>query len=287
MKIAVTGANGQLGKSIEKRKDSIIAEWIFTDIDGLDITNKQNLAHFFSKNKPDILINCAAYTAVDKAEDEIEKATLINTLAPSYLAELCKQNNCHFIHVSTDYVFDGKTFIPYKEDDSKHPETSYGLTKSEGEDQLLSINSDSIILRTSWLYSEFGNNFLKTMIRLGKEKEQIGVVFDQTGTPTYAGSLAEGIIHVLSVFSQTGEWKTGIYHYSNQGVCSWFDFAHWIMDTMNLACRVMPIESKDFPTKAKRPHFSVLNKSKFETTFNYEIPYWIKSAEECINNVES
>jgi len=272
MKIAVTGANGQLGKSIEKRKDSIIAEWIFTDIDGLDITNKQNLAHFFSKNKPDILINCAAYTAVDKAEDEIEKATLINTLAPSYLAELCKQNNCHFIHVSTDYVFDGQGCKPYPVGHYTAPLSVYGQTKLAGEVAAIYDAPGTIIIRTSWLYHHGGKNFVNTIIKHATVKKQLQVVCDQTGSPTRASDLAEAILKVIN--SPVKEKASKIYHFANSGVASWYDFAKAIVTILNIPCTIHPIPTSQLKQAAPRPAYSVMDCSLIQQHYGISIPWW-------------
>lgn len=283
MKIAVTGANGQLGKSLQKYQDKIQADWIFTDIDQLDITNELSVQQFFAENKPQIIINCAAYTAVDKAESEKELANAINHIAPKLLAQQSKKHACQFIHISTDYVFDGKHYKPYNENDECKPDSVYGETKHQGEIACLAANPDSIVLRTSWLYSEFGNNFMKTMLRLGQEKESLNVVFDQIGTPTYADTLALGTLQIMTNYKQDRTWKSGIYHVSNQGVCSWYDFAKWIMEEAKIDCKISPIESKDYPTPAKRPFYSVLNKQKFEQTFGYSIPHWRESAKQCLN----
>lgn len=283
MKIAVTGANGQLGNSLQKHQEKIQADWIFTDIDQLDITNEQTIKLFFNEYKPDIMINCAAYTAVDKAETEKELANTINHNAPKLLAQQSKKNTCQFIHISTDYVFDGKHYRPYNETDECIPNSVYGETKRQGEIACLSANPESVILRTSWLYSEFGSNFMKTMLRLGQEKESLNVVFDQIGTPTYADTLALGIMQIITKYQLNQVWKSGIYHVSNQGVCSWYDFAKWIMEEAKLNCNISPIESKDYPTPANRPYYSVLNKQKFEQTFHYSIPHWRQSAKQCLN----
>ncbi len=283
MKIAVTGANGQLGKSLQKHQDKIQADWIFTDIDQLDITNELSVEQFIKEHKPQILINCAAYTAVDKAEKEKELANAINHIAPKLLAQQTKKHECQLIHISTDYVFDGKHYRPYNETDKCNPNSVYGETKHLGEIACLSANPESIVLRTSWLYSEFGGNFMKTILRLGQEKESLNVVFDQIGTPTYADSLALGILQIINKYQHNQIWEYGIYHVSNQGVCSWYDFAKWIMEEAKLECKISPIESKDYPKPANRPYYSVLNKQKFEQTFQYSIPHWRESAKQCLN----
>lgn len=284
--ILVTGSNGQLGNSLRFLSEQAINfDWIFTDIDELDITNKNQIEELFSKNRPNYLINCAAYTAVDKAEDDIKNAELINKKAPAYLAEACSLFETKLIHVSTDYVFDGSKNTPYDEAYPVSPLGVYGKTKFEGEQKVLNNNPESIILRTSWLYSEYGNNFLKTMIRLGAEKTTLNVIFDQTGTPTYAGDLANAIIRIIEHHYISNEWYSGIYHYSNEGVCSWFDFATEIINYVKFNCKVNPIETYEFPSRAKRPHYSVLNKKKIKSVYKTDIPYWKDSLYLCINNL--
>jgi len=285
MKIVVTGANGQLGQSLQKISKSTQANWIFTDIDELDITNEQSLDRFFKTNSPDMLINCAAYTAVDKAETEEESAKRINHLAVENIAIACKKSHCKLIHISTDYVFNGLHFKPYLETDVCEPVSVYGKTKRLGENVVIKVLSDAIIIRTSWLYSEFGGNFMKTMLKLGKTRESLNVVFDQIGSPTYAGSLAAGIIQIVEKYQNENLWKAGIYHFSNQGACSWYDFAYWIMEKAKLNCQIYPITSEQFPTPAKRPFYSVLDKTKFEKTYHYNIPHWTDAAEICLANL--
>ncbi len=285
MKIAVTGANGQLGQSLRKIANSIQSEWFFTDIDELDITQDDAVEDFFKQHTPDVLIHCAAYTAVDKAESQQKIAHKVNHIASYKLALQCQKTNCKMIHISTDYVFDGRHYKPYVETDRCKPISAYGQTKLSGEIAVRNSLSDAIILRTSWLYSEFGENFLKTMLKLGKAREELNVVFDQTGTPTYAGSLAEGIIRILQDYQTENKWVTGIYHFSNQGVCSWYDFAQWIMDEAKLDCQINPITTEKFPTPARRPFYSVLNKAKFENTFEHHIPHWTDAAKACFSQL--
>jgi dTDP-4-dehydrorhamnose reductase len=287
MKILVTGAYGQLGNEIKilSKKYSEF-RFVFTDVDTLDITDENQVRRFFEKEKPEFVINCAAYTAVDKAESEMETAQLINATAPALLAKHSVKHNSGFIHISTDYVFNGKTFVPYSETDPVQPESIYGKTKLAGENLIRSSESKAVIIRTSWLYSSFGNNFVKTMLRLGKERDLLKVVFDQVGTPTYAADLANAVLSIASVYEKQPEnFTTGVYHYSNEGVASWYDFAKSIFEISGLSCNVLPVLSDEFPTPAKRPHYSVLNKSKIKSTFNLEIPYWKDSLKKCIEKL--
>jgi dTDP-4-dehydrorhamnose reductase len=287
MKILVTGAYGQLGNELKELSVNY-QDWQFliTDLDSLDITNEQEVDVFFRENKPDFVVNCAAYTAVDKAESDAETAHKVNALAPEILAGAAKSQNAGFIHISTDYVFDGNSFLPYTENDPVKPSGIYGKTKQEGEERSLRAYSNSIVIRTSWLYSFFGNNFVKTMLRLGQEREMLKVVFDQIGTPTFAGDLAKAILQIIKYYKDEPEkYLPGIYHYSNEGVASWYDFALAIFELARINCKVLPVLSEEFPTAAKRPHYSVLNKSKIKATFNLEIPYWKESLKICINKL--
>lgn len=270
----VVGANGQLGNCIGLfLKDTAI----YTDKEELDITDENAVKEFVKNNNFKCIINCSAYTAVDKAENDIELTTKINVDGVRNLAK----TNIPLIHISTDYVFNGKNNVPYVETDTTDPMSVYGKTKLEGEKEVLKYSKSAIIIRTAWLYSQFGNNFLKTMLRLGKEKESLNVVFDQVGTPTYAIDLAEVIFKIL----QSGKYENmkEIYHFSNEGVCSWYDFAVEIMKEAGLNCKVKPIESKDYPTLAVRPSFSVLNKGKIKKDFDVEIRHWRKAMIECLN----
>ena len=271
--ILVTGSNGQLGselKKISEKNDTY--NFIFTDYKELDITKSEEVNTFFEKNNINYVFNCAAYTAVDKAESEEEKAYLINATGVKHLAEASHKFNAKLISISTDYVYSGSNFTPYKEEEQTAPQSAYGRTKLAGEQEALKYNN-SIIIRTSWLYSEFGNNFVKTMIRLGTERDKLSVVFDQIGTPTYAGDLAKAMMDIVD-YSETKQFIAGIYNYSNEGVCSWYDFAKCIFELKNIDCKLSPIETKDFPTPASRPFFSVMNKAKIKNTFNIEIPHW-------------
>ena len=279
-KVLVTGANGQLGQSIRKMSgDYPQYEFIYIDIEDLDLTSPAAIEEYFNQKSCDFIINCAAYTAVDKAESDQVLAEAINHLAVKTLAEICKQKDMTLIHVSTDYVFDGQKFRPYVETDSVAPQSVYGMTKLKGEQAFQNLAAKGAIIRTSWLYSEFGQNFVKTMLRLGAERDKLTVIFDQIGTPTYAGDLAKAILDSLSQL----ETKTAeLYHFSNEGVCSWYDFARAIFDLSHARCRVDPIETKDYPTPAKRPSYSLLNKSKIKQDLNLDIPYWRDSLVRCL-----
>ena len=279
MNILITGANGQLGN--EMRVLSALHPkhtYFFTDIAELDICDKVAVSAFVEANAIDLIVNCAAYTNVDKAEEDEATAMKINADAVAILGS----QGTKVIHVSTDYVFSGDEHLPCKESDPVAPRTAYGRTKYEGEKRLLAVCPEAVILRTAWLYSEYGNNFVKTMIRLGKEKEKLGVVFDQIGTPTYAADLAAAIFTVI----ECPMWHPGVYHFTNEGVCSWFDFTIAIHELAGIKnCQVSPILSEEYQYKTPRPHYSVLDKSKFKKTFGVEIPHWKASLEQCINKL--
>ena len=283
MRILVTGKNGQLGRSLhklvsEKKYDN---EFIFVGREELDLSSESGINHYFDNNdKFDIIINCAAYTQVDKAEQEAELANQINHLAVKQLASIANKQQARLIHISTDYVFDGENFKPYCEDDTTNPNGVYGITKLDGEKAMQEINPlNSIIIRTSWVYSSVGANFVKTMLRLGRERDSLGVIFDQVGTPTYARDLAKAILDILVNIKNE---KVEIYNYSNEGVLSWYDFAKEIMRMAKIDCSINPIETSEYPTPAKRPHFSLLNKSKIKKEFNLTIPFWKDSLDECL-----
>ncbi|MDD5570416.1 MAG: dTDP-4-dehydrorhamnose reductase [Bacteroidales bacterium] len=278
LNILITGAKGQLGYEItelSKRYNGF--SFIFTDIEELDITDFNATDNFLKIHKFDFIVNCAGYTAVDKAEEETESAKLLNTIAPSFLAELCERNNIKLIHISTDYVFDGTGTKPYTEEDITNPVSVYGKTKLDGENEIISKTKNAIIIRTSWLYSTVGNNFMKTMIRLGKEKDEINVVSDQIGTPTYAGDLAKAVLEIIKKTKDKNFEKVEIYNYSNEGVARWYDFAVEIFSLAKIKCSVNPIKTEDYPTAAKRPLYSVFDKSKIKKDFNIVIPYWKES----------
>ncbi len=283
MKILVTGSNGQLGREIKELSNSTKdINFIFTDIEELDITNPKDVQNFISKNKFDTIINCAAYTAVDKAETDKEKARKINAEAVYYLSKFARENNALLIHISTDFVFDGKKNTPYTEEDKPKPLSIYGKTKLEGERIALKESKKLIILRTSWLYSSYGNNFVKTIIKNAKEKKNLRVVFDQVGTPTYAKDLAKVILSLCNTKINTKE----IFHYSNEGAISWFDFAKAICEIAKIDCEINPILTEEYKTLAKRPHYSVLNKNKIKKYLEIKIPYWKESLTECIKKIE-
>ena len=288
--ILITGANGQLGRKIKDESHLYNnLNFYYTDVDDLDILNYNQLECFIKNNKIDVVVNCAAYTAVDLAETEIENAYKINATALEYLAKLTKLNNAKFIHISTDYVFDGEKNTPYNEYDATNPQSIYGKSKLEGEQNVMKENPFSIIIRTSWLYSEYGKNFVKTIINLLAEKTELKVIYDQVGTPTYAGDLAIAILKIIESFVVENIWKYGIYHYSNLGVCSWFDFAQKIIDKCYKKdeIKIIPVLSKEFKTLAKRPHYSVFDKYKIMQTYNLNIPYWEKSLEIMLEKYKS
>ena len=283
--ILITGANGQLASEIKGLSaDYPKSLFYFTDRAALDITNKTVLESFCSENSIQVIINCAAYTAVDKAETDAQNADKVNHLAVKYLAEVSKSQNISLVHISTDYVFDGKNYRPYLEEDSVAPQGVYGKTKLLGEQAALDINpKNSIIIRTSWVYSSFGSNFVKTMLRLGNERDALSVIFDQVGTPTYAADLAKVILDILP---QLNNKDVQTYHYSNEGACSWYDFAKAIFEISDINCKVNPIETREYPTPATRPHYSLLNKAKIKTAFNIEIPYWRDSLKSCLKTLK-
>jgi len=282
IKILVTGSNGQLGSEINKISESFADfEFLFTDVAELDITNSEKVLECISGFKPDYLVNCAAYTNVDKAETDLEFANLLNATAVGILAEQSEKAACKIIHISTDYVFDGNGPRPYREDHSVAPRSAYGKTKLDGEILCQKFNPESLIIRTSWLYSAFGNNFVKTMLRLGNERSELGVISDQIGTPTNAADLALAILTIISSVEK-GEKKfvPGIYHYSNEGVASWYDFTKAIFDIAGINCFVKPIATEDYPSPVQRPAYSVMNKSKIKLIFGLQIPHWRDSLSE-------
>jgi len=284
LNILVTGSNGQVGSETKELSKDYSYKFFFTNKDNLDITNKDNIKKFCQINSINVIINCAAYTAVDKAQSDDINANLVNKEAIRELALIAKELNIKLIHISTDYVFDGKNFKPYCEKHQANPQNVYGKTKFEGEKELININpKNSIIIRTSWVYSYYGNNFVKTMLRLGKQKDNLNVVFDQIGTPTYAKHLA---LTILDIIPQIENAKVEIYHYSNEGVLSWYDFAKEIMKMAKLECKIAPIETFLYPTPAIRPHFSVLNKAKIKSKFNLEIPYWKDGLDDCLKRLK-
>ena len=282
--ILITGANGQLGNEMRV----LSAEYpeyayFFTDVAELDICDEQAVMEFVQANDIHVIVNCAAYTAVDKAEENVELCTRLNADAVGYLAKAAEACGAEFIQISTDYVFDGTAHVPYRETASTCPDSVYGHTKLAGEQNALTLCSRSMVIRTAWLYSTFGNNFVKTMIRFGRERDSLGVIFDQVGTPTYARDLARAIFVAI----RQGV-VPGVYHFSNEGVCSWYDFTKAIHRLAGITdCKVKPLHSEEYPTLAKRPHYSVLDKTKIKETYHIEIPYWMDSLESCIAELEA
>ena len=282
--ILITGSNGQLGNEMQQAAVRFPDfNYIYTDVAELDICDKGALDAFVKANNVNVIVNCAAYTAVDKAEDDVELCYKINRDAVRNIAEVATENKVKVVHVSTDYVFDGTNYLPYTEDMPVCPATVYGKSKLEGEQALLENCKESVILRTAWLYSSFGNNFVKTMMKLGTERDSLGVIFDQVGTPTYAADLADAILQLLS----NKTFVPGIYHFSDEGVCSWYDFTKTIHRMANITCDVKPIETKDYPARTPRPHFSVLNKGKIKSTYGISIPHWEVSLEKCIQLLQN
>lgn len=283
--ILVTGANGQLGNSIRLlAKHYPQYNFLFTDVDTLDITDPQAVGKAIKDNQVDYVVNCAAYTAVDKAEDDEELCRRLNSYAVGVLGKAAHEAGAKMVHVSTDYVFSGTSYLPYKETDETRPLSAYGRTKLAGEQILQEVCPEAVIIRTAWLYSEFGSNFVKTVLRLGKERDELRFVFDQIGTPTYAGDLAAAVMAVVTA-DEKGAYVPGIYHYSNEGVCSWFDFTIKILEIAGISSRVFPIETKEYPTKAVRPPYSVLNKSKIKQTYGIAIPHWEASLRVCLEKL--
>ena len=278
-RILITGANGQLGNEMRVLSEEYPEHaYFFTDVAELDICNEQAVMDFVKANGIHTIVNCAAYTAVDNAEDHVEFCTRLNADAVGYLAKSAEANGAEFIQISTDYVFDGTAHVPYQETDPTCPESVYGSTKLEGERNALAYCSRAMVIRTAWLYSTFGNNFVKTMIRLGKERDSLGVIFDQIGTPTYARDLARAIFEAI----RQGV-VPGVYHFSNEGVCSWYDFTKAIHRLAGITtCQVKPLHTSEYPAKAKRPHYSVLDKTKIKNTYSIEVSYWLESLEQCI-----
>ena len=289
MNILITGANGQLGNEMRILSAQHTQHtYFFTDVAELDITSREAVQHFVTENAIDIIVNCAAYTNVDKAESDEELAYAINAKAVENLG----RSGAKVIHVSTDYVFSGEGFIPYTETDSVAPRTAYGRTKLAGEELLQSVCPEAVIIRTAWLYSTFGNNFVKTMLRLGQERDALGVVFDQIGSPTYAADLAVAIFAAI----ESPEWHAGVYHFTNEGVCSWYDFTHEIFARAQslldreaadkiASCQLRPILSSEYQYQTPRPHYSVLNKSKIKQTFGIAIPHWTVALQVCLEKL--
>jgi dTDP-4-dehydrorhamnose reductase len=282
-RILITGANGQLGNELKVTSKNFYGyEYIFTDIDKLDLTNKDQVAEFIKQSRPDWIVNCAAYNLVDKAEKEPDMAMLINSTAVNNITEVIKGSECKFIHISSDYVYDGSSNVPYNEYIAANPQSAYGRSKLAGEKYALQ-HQGSMIIRTSWLYSSFGNNFVKTILKHAEVKESLNVVYDQTGTPTYAADLAEAIMHIISgVIRNQIAMNSGIYNYSNEGVCSWYDFAVAVVNEAGFKCIVNPILTKDYNQEAKRPVYSVMDKTKIKDNYGLSIPHWRTSLQKCM-----
>ena len=282
MNILITGCNGQLGNEMQLlEKENPQHQWFNTDVQELDITKVDAIRQFVEEHQIDGIVNCAAYTAVDKAEENEELCTKLNAEAPAYLAKVIGDRGGWMIQISTDYVFDGTHHTPYVEEDDTCPNSVYGRTKLAGEFNVQKFCEQSMIIRTAWLYSTFGNNFVKTMIRLGMEKPELGVIFDQIGTPTYARDLAVAIVTAINKGI-----VPGVYHFSNEGVISWYDFTKAIHRIAGIrTCHVNPLHTAEYPTPANRPHYSVLDKTKFKQTYGIEIPYWEESLKDCIEKL--
>jgi len=278
--ILITGSHGQLGNEMQQEAVRFPQfNFSYTDVEELDICDKAALDAFVKAHAVNVIVNCAAYTAVDKAEDDVELCYRINSDAVRNIGEVAAANNLKVVQVSTDYVFDGTNHLPYTEDEPVCPATVYGKSKLAGEQALMEICEQAVIIRTSWLYSSFGNNFVKTMLKLGNERETLNVIFDQIGTPTYAADLANSILIILS----GDNFAPGMYHYSNEGVCSWYDFTKTIHRIAGITtCDVRPIDTKDYPARTPRPHYSVLNKAKIKATYGITIPHWEESLERCM-----
>lgn len=285
LNVLVTGSNGQLGSEIRELSTNYPYQFFFMDKTQLDIGDEKTLEQFILTHAINAIVNCAAYTAVDKAEIESEKAYAINAGAVKTLASLSKKYAMKLIHISTDYVFDGTHFQPYCENHTTNPLSVYGKSKCAGEEALLEVNpTNALIIRTSWVYSSYGNNFVKTMLRLAKERESLNVIYDQIGTPTYAKDLAYTLLEILpKIDNKTVE----IYHYSNEGVASWYDFAKEIISCANLTCKIEPITTEQYPLPAKRPYYSLLNKAKIKKTFGITIPYWKESLKVCLSQIHN
>lgn len=283
--ILVTGANGQLGSELRKIGFTALDDVFFTDITELDITSYEAVAKFVEEHEIDTIVNCAAYTAVDKAEDEPESAARINTEAVANLAKVANKQDCLLIHVSTDYVFNGMGEKPYTEKDRPEPVSVYGKTKLAGEEAIKKSGCLYIIIRTAWLYSAFGNNFVKTILRLAGERSEISVVSDQVGSPTYAEDLARAIVTIME--NDDRGMCEGVYHFSDEGVCSWYDFASEIVRISGLPCRVKPVTTAEYPTRTRRPAYSVLDKSKIRNTFKVAVPDWKESLAACMKELKA
>jgi len=282
--ILITGANGQLGTMFKKLAlEYKNRSFIFTDADELNLVQNDAVIKWFENNNVSYVINCAAYTAVDKAEEDSENAVALNMGIPELLGKICLNKNIKLIHFSTDYVFDGKSSLPYREVDEPIPLSQYGRSKLLGE-QALTNNPNAVIIRTSWLYGEYGNNFMKTILRIASERDLVSVVSDQIGTPTYTGDLARLVVKIIEL-SDDGGFVPGLFHFSNEGLASWYDFAWEIISMAGYKCKTIPVSTEEYPLPARRPHFSVLDKSKIKNEFGIEIPYWKESLNNALKNM--
>ena len=288
--ILVTGSGGQLGSELQylvenQLSDTTDMTFFFMDKSSLDVTNHRMVRAFAISNAIDIIINCAAYTAVDKAEDNLVLADALNREAVKHLAKIALEKNIALIHISTDYVYDGTSHKPYTEEDPSNPQGIYSKTKLAGEEEIRQINpANTIIIRTSWVYSSFGSNFVKTMLKLCKERDELDLISDQVGTPTYARDLAKAILHIIQ-HPKKPQDNIEIYHFSNEGGCSWYDFAKTIFELSHIECKVNPIDTEEYPTPAKRPYYSLLSKSKIKKDYQMTIPYWRDSLKECLQAI--
>ena len=284
MNILITGCQGQLGSELKAlATPSDFCRYFFTDINELDITDARAVNQFVQENQIDVVVNCAAYTAVDKAESDLGLCERLNAIAPQYLAEAIEKRGGTLVHVSTDYVFDGKGFQPYKEDAPTNPLTVYGRTKLEGERKAMQACKRTVVVRTAWLYSTYGNNFVQTILRLAHEKEVLGVVADQIGTPTYARDLARTILQIIAKGI-----RPGIFHFTNEGTCSWYDFAYAIVRFAGIdRCQIKPLLTANYPTPAQRPHYSVLDKTKIKEVYDIDIAHWTESLKDCLNRLQN
>ena len=284
MNILITGCQGQLGSELKAlATPSDFCRYFFTDINELDITDARAVNQFVQENQIDVVVNCAAYTAVDKAESDLGLCERLNAIAPQYLAEAIEKRGGTLVHVSTDYVFDGKGFQPYKEDAPTNPLTVYGRTKLEGERKAMQACKRTVVVHTAWLYSTYGNNFVQTILRLAHEKEVLGVVADQIGTPTYARDLARTILQIIAKGI-----RPGIFHFTNEGTCSWYDFAYAIVRFAGIdRCQIKPLLTANYPTPAQRPHYSVLDKTKIKEVYGIDIAHWTESLKDCLNRLQN
>lgn len=284
MKILVTGSKGQLGRELQARAgDHKEFSFVFTDFEEMDIADRSAVEKVFKREKPGCVIHCAAYTAVDRAEEDMELARLVNVRGTSHVAEACGKHKAAMVHISTDYVFDGKGHRPYRESDNASPASVYGKTKLDSELEVILNAPRSLILRTSWLYSSHGHNFMKTILERGRERDSLQVVFDQVGSPTFAGDLAAAILEIIP--KMPSKIRGEIFHYSNEGVCSWYDFAEAIISMSGARCKLEPVLSSAFKTVAKRPHYSVLDKSRVKKDFGIRIPHWRDSLRRCMEEI--